>query len=256
MAWEMTAARAWRRATTAIRERKPNPLPRQCEICQCWSAVSLCADCLQRFAPKTVRCSGCALPRYGLTASDGLRCGACLHEPPPWDGCVAAVDYGFPWDDLIGRFKFGQRSDLAVPLADVLRRALPEASLANLAKAVITAVPLSDQRLAERGFNQAWELARRIASAVGLPAEPALLLRCRDTPHQVGLDRKARQRNLRQALMAHSDKLGAIAGLDIVVVDDVMTTGITAQAVTLALRQAGAKSVRFWVLARTLPGGG
>ena len=250
MTW---AATAWRQAATAIRRRSVKALPRQCEICQCWSAASLCAECLQRFAPKTLRCTGCALPLYGLAGSDGLRCGACLHEPPPWDGCVAAVDYGFPWDDLIGRFKFGQRSDLAMPLAGVLRRALPQA---NLAKAVITAVPLSDQRLAERGYNQAWELARRIASAVGLPAEPALLLRCRDTPHQVGLDRKARQRNLRQALLANPDKLAEIAGQDIVVVDDVMTTGMTAQAVTLALRQAGAESVRFWVLARTLAGSG
>ena len=250
MTW---AATAWRQAATAIRRRSVKALPRQCEVCQCWSAASLCAECLQRFAPKTLRCTGCALPLYGLAGSDGLRCGACLHEPPPWDGCVAAVDYGFPWDDLIGRFKFGQRSDLAMPLAGVLRRALPQA---NLTKAVITAVPLSDQRLAERGYNQAWELARRIASAVGLPAEPALLLRCRDTPHQVGLDRKARQRNLRQALLANPDKLAEIAGQDIVVVDDVMTTGMTAQAVTLALRQAGAESVRFWVLARTLAGNG
>ena len=230
--------------------RDRTPLPRQCEVCQCWSAASLCAECLQRFAPKTLRCAGCALPLHGLAASEGLRCGACLHEPPPWDGCVAAVDYGFPWDDLIGRFKFGQRSDLAVALASVLRRALPDVAAAN---AVITAVPLSDQRLAERGYNQAWELARRIARAVGLPAEPALLLRCRDTPHQVGLDRKARQRNLRQALLANPDKLAEIAGQHIVVVDDVMTTGMTAQAVALALRQAGAQSVRFWVLARTLP---
>ncbi len=246
---------AWQRAAVAIRERSTTPLPRQCEICLAWSATSLCGDCLQRFVPATLRCGGCALPWNGQSAGD-LRCGACLRQAPPWDGCIAAVDYGFPWDGLIGRFKFGQRSDLAVPLAGVLRRALPQVRTTGTAGALVTAVPLSEQRLAERGYNQAWELARRVAQAVGMSADPALLLRCRDTPHQVGLDRKARQRNLRQALLANPDKLKSIAGQEIIVVDDVMTTGMTAEAVTLALRQAGARSVRFWVLARTLPAGG
>lgn len=221
-------------------------LPRLCEVCQAWDRTPVCARCRVRFALARPRCPQCGLPSPG-----GAVCGACLGAPPPWSSCVAAVDYGFPWDRLITRFKFGQRPDLAVPLAALLAQALAAAPIGRAT--VVTAVPLSPARLAERGFNQAWQLARRIARALRLPAHAELLLRCRDTPHQVGLDRAQRERNLRQALLAAPERGATIAGRDIALVDDVMTTGMTARAATLALRDAGAASVQVWVVARTLP---
>ena len=167
-------------------------------------------------------------------------------------GCVAAVAYAFPWDRLVARLKFQAQPELAGLLADVMQRALTAAHERPGTPAVqcVLPVPLSTARLAERGYNQAWELARRLARRQGLAARADLLLRLRDTPHQVGLSRAERQRNLRDAMWV-DPRAGRVAGLHLALVDDVLTTGGTAAAATLALRAAGAASVQVWVLART-----
>ncbi len=194
----------------------------------------------------TLRC-----PRCALVSPGGATCGACLRAPPPYSACVAAADYGFPWDRLITRFKFNDQPELAIVLADVLASALRQADA--LPVDLVLPVPLSPSRLAERGFNQAWELARRVAARRGLSADANLLLRLRDTPHQVGLSRAERERNLRDAMWVHTASVARIAHRRIALVDDVMTTGGTAVAATRALLVAGAATVQVWVLARTPP---
>ncbi len=182
-------------------------------------------------------------------------CGRCQHSPPPFQRCVAAVDYAFPWDRLVARFKFQQQAELAGLLAGVLHNALQQSQdsqpLQAAPVAAVLPVPLSEARLAERGYNQAWELARRLAARQGLPAHADWLLRLRDTPHQVGLQRQARERNLRDALWVPPAAAAALAGRHLALVDDVMTTGATVTAATQALLAAGAASVQVWVLART-----
>jgi ComF family protein len=234
---------------SASPQRRPGwRLARQCEICRGWANAAVCSACRSRFVPLLPRCPRCALP-----SPEGAVCGGCLRAPPPWSTCVAALDYAFPWDRLLSRFKFDQRPDLGAPLAALLAQALAARPVER--ETVVTAVPLSAARLAERGYNQAWELARRVARALTLRADPRLLLRCRDTPHQVGLGRAERERNLRQALLATPEHASAIDGRTIALVDDVMTTGVTAQAATRALLAAGAASVSVWVVARTPPEG-
>lgn len=182
----------------------------------------------------------------------GTACGRCQHTPPPFRRCIAAVDYGFPWDRLVARFKFQQQAELAGLLAGVLFDAVQQAQHAPVD--AVLPVPLSDARLAERGYNQAWELARRIAAKLGPPAHADWLLRLRDTPHQVGLHRQDRERNLRavrDALWVPPAAAIALAGRHLALVDDVMTTGSTATAASQALLAAGAASVQVWVLART-----
>ena len=179
---------------------------------------------------------------------------------------MAAADYGFPWDGLVGRFKFQGQPELAGLLAEVMAGAVLRgaAHAAHAAGAgagaagmagveVIVPVPLSDARLAERGYNQAWELARRLAARLRLPALADGLLRLRDTPHQVGLTRQARQRNLRDAMWVAPAAAAQLAGRRVALVDDVLTTGVTAAAASQALLAAGAASVQVWVLARTPP---
>ncbi len=221
-------------------------VPRLCEVCRSWSAAALCSACLTRYAAARTRCPRCALP-----VAAGTSCGTCVVEPPPWDRCVAAVDYAFPWDRLIARLKFGERPDLADPLAALLAAAIRTAPRGPGARPLVTAVPLGPDRIAERGYNQSWEIARRLASRSGLRADPGLLMRCRDTSSQVGLDRRERAANLRQALLAAPDRGAMISGRTIAIVDDVMTTGATSAAATLALRAAGAAAVEVWVVART-----
>ena len=159
------------------------------------------------------------------------------------------ADYGFPWDRLIAAFKFESRADLAGPLAQRLHDALPPAQAD--APQIVVPVPLSPSRLAERGYNQAWELARRMAALRGLPASSNVLLRPWDTAHQADLGRSARQANLRNAFMVDPRQRGAVQGLRVALVDDVMTTGATVREAAAVLLRAGSLAVDVWVIART-----
>ncbi len=220
-------------------------LPSPCEVCRSWSGAALCPACVARFAAPRPRCARCGI---GL-AQAAAACGACLREPPPFERTVCVADYGFPWDRLIADFKFHGRAELAGALAEQLTLAVGAAGL-RLPDGVLP-VPLSDKRLAERGYNQAWELARRVAGALAIPATATLLRRPLDAAHQIELDRPARQRNLRRAFMVDPAQRAGVPGRRFALVDDVMTTGATAHAAADALRRAGAAAVEVWVLART-----
>lgn len=217
----------------------------QCEVCRQWCTGALCADCVARFAAPQPRCARCGL-RLGVAAPT---CGACLPDPPPFAHTVCAVDYGFPWDHLVGEFKFQARPELASALAPLLAAAVRRAAL-PLPDGVLP-MPLAPQRLAQRGYNQAWELARRVAVALRCPARPDWLQRPLDTAPQAELGRAARQRNLRTAFMVDPQHRPGLAGRRVVLVDDVMTTGATVREVAAALLRAGAAAVDVWVLART-----
>lgn len=160
------------------------------------------------------------------------------------------VDYAFPWDGLIAAFKFQGRPELAALLAGLL-----DPALADAAVDLVLPVPLSAARLRERGFNQAWELARRLARARRLAADAHLLLRVRDTPHQTGLGAEERRRNLRHAFLVEPSRKAALAGRRVALVDDVLTGGATSDEAARTLREAGAAEVQLWVVARTPPPG-
>lgn len=156
------------------------------------------------------------------------------------------ADYASPWRELIAGFKFRQQIELAGALADALARAVADEPAPDW----VLPVPLSRERLHERGFNQAWEIARRVARRGRWRASAALLQRVRDTAHQIGMTREQRERNLRDAFWV-DDRSGRLTGRNVALVDDVLTTGATAEAAALALRRAGADSVVLWVIART-----
>jgi ComF family protein len=214
-------------------------LPGQCEVCRRWAGGRLCADCLGRFAPQRPRCTRCALPLDG-----GARvCGECLRDPPPFEHTACVADYGFPWDRLIADFKFRG----SVELAGALAASLADAVAALPAPDLVLPVPLSARRLAERGYNQAWELARRLRR----PARADVLQRPIDSAHQADLSRAGRLANLRAAFVVDARRRRLLAGRRVALVDDVFTTGATARCAAAALRHAGAGAVDVWVLART-----
>ena len=219
-------------------------LPRRCLVCASWGGTALCPACVQRFAAPRSRCPRCAEPTPGHQV-----CGRCLRQPPAFCALRAAVDYAFPWDGLLQRLKFHDQPELAAALADLLSAVLADGA-GDAAQAVLP-VPLSRQRLAGRGFNQAWELARRVARARRLPAHADLLQRLRDTPHQVGLSRAQRADNLRDAFWLPPAARPVVRGRHLALVDDVLTTGMTAQVAGEVLLAAGAASVQVWVVART-----
>ena len=229
--------------------------PSLCAVCNGWGTQRVCADCLMRFAAAVPRCTGCALQVPAGVA----RCGACLTDPLPFERSVAAVDYAYPWDSLITHFKFHGALDLAPALARGLADAVDRSDAARgvdtasplQPPSLLLPVPLSDARLRERGYNQAWELARRMARLLRCPADARLLLRVRDTPHQLAFPPAQRAGNVRAAFAVEPRRSAELRGRSVALVDDVMTTGATAAEIARVLLQAGAAQVQVWAVART-----
>ena len=219
--------------------------PSLCAVCRGWGRGRVCASCLDRFAAPVPRCRRCALP----LAATAAVCGTCLTTPPPFDAALAAVDYRPPWDRLVTAFKFHGALDLAAVFADAIVGA--ERRRAAARPALVLPVPLGAARWRERGYNQAWELARRVARRLDLVAEPDLLLRLRETAHQLALPLAERAGNVRGAFAVEPRRRAELRGRHVAIVDDVMTTGSTAAEIAGVLRQAGAATVEIWVLART-----
>ena len=220
--------------------------PSLCAVCEGWGLGRVCADCRQRFAPIVPRCRHCA-----LQVPAGIEtCGECLASPPPFDAAFARVDYAYPWDRLIPAFKFHAALDLAPLVVEAMVEAGVDGA-AETRESLVVPVPLSDVRLRERGFNQAWELGRRLAPRIGGRAEPSLLLRLRDTPHQIALPPGERAGNVRGAFAIEPRRRSEIRGRTVALVDDVMTTGSTAAEIAHVLRHAGAARIEVWVVART-----
>jgi ComF family protein len=163
---------------------------------------------------------------------------------------VAAFDYVYPWAGLLGRFKFHGAVDLAGPLARALAAAVDQAPGLPAVDLVLP-VPLAAERLRERGYNQAWELARRVARRRGLRADATLIERVRNTAHQLALPRAERAANVHAAFVLGPRASAQVAGRRVVLVDDVMTTGATLAEATRVLLRGGAAEVQCWVVART-----
>jgi ComF family protein len=217
-------------------------LSSQCEVCRRWSGQRLCGDCAGRHAAAVPRCTRCALrlPAAAL-------CGECLRDPPPFSRTTCVADYGFPWDRLIADFKFQGRAELAPALAALMGDAIADTERHTL----VLPVPLARQRLAERGYNQAWELARRVARRHRLEARHDLLIRALEGLHQAELTRAERLANLRAAFVVEPRLRNQLQGRPVALVDDVLTTGATAREAARVLLQAGAATVEVWVFART-----
>lgn len=219
-----------------------------------WLFGGVCFVC-RGAAEQGLLCGGCAAdlprltapacPRCALPGSSGGVCGRCLAQPPRYDGTLAAVAYAFPADILVQALKF--RGELA--LAPLLGELLLERIAAAPRPECLVPVPLAADRLRARGFNQAMEIARRVGRKAGIPLAPELCTRVRDTPAQTDLPWAERARNVRGAFAV----AGQLDGARIAVLDDVMTTGATLDAVADAFKRAGAASVECWVVARTLP---
>ena len=206
-----------------------------CFLCRGTAQGVLCEDC----DAELPRLKQPLCPRCALASPRGESCGRCLAEPPPYDATVAALAYGFPADVLIHALKF--RGELA--LAAFAGKLLLE----RISAAVdfIVPVPLSAERLRERGYNQSVEIAR----ALGRPIELDVCARTRHTAAQTELPLADRRRNVRGAFLCRR----GLGGKSIAVVDDVMTTGATLGEIATALKAAGAARVVNWVVARTFP---
>jgi ComF family protein len=160
-----------------------------------------------------------------------------------FDGAFAAYEYRFPVDRLVQRFKYS--GDLAI--GHWLAVELAGRVAAEPRPHVLVPMPLTNARLRERGFNQAAQMARVLSARLGVPAALRMIERVRDAPSQSGLTRRARRANLRGAFHCPAP----LRGRHVVLVDDVITTGASADAACAVLKRAGAARVDVWALART-----
>jgi ComF family protein len=198
-----------------------------------------CSDCWSQLDFLTA--TGCARCSRPLGVNDGLTCANCMAEPPDYDAVIAAVAYGDIAKRVVLRLKHARRPGLARTIAAVLSDRLPEGAL-------LVPVPLHRWRLWSRGFNQTVAIARALKARRTMPCDVMVLKRKRATPTLRGLGPAQRRKAVRGAF----DVVRRLDGQHILLVDDVLTTGATANACARALKKAGAARVTLVCWARVL----
>lgn len=191
-----------------------------------------------------------------LSVSFRWRCIACYQQDLSFDRCITPFTYQYPVSDIILNYKYQRQrywrscinrlfsNYIALfrnDLYDKLSFPLPD---------IVVPVPISPMKLYSRQFNQAEEIARNIAKALAVPQENHAVIKVRDTPAQASLSFNQRQRNSQQAFSLGKGA-GTLQGKAVMIVDDVITTGSTANQMAKLVKQAGATSVEVWGLART-----
>ncbi len=209
---------------------------------------ALCGPCWRDtpFIGGTV-CESCGVPVVGDRDGFRIECDDCLKRPPPWQAGRAALLYQGKARSLILALKHGDRPELACPAA----RWMAQAGRELLRSDLLTApVPLHWSRLLKRRYNQSALLAQHLAREVGLDCVPDLLRRTRRTPVLDGKTAHERAEILQDAISVHPRCLQHIQGQDILLVDDVMTSGATLAACTRVCQAAGANHIFVLALAR------
>ena len=186
-------------------------------------------------------------PQCGL-ASSGMVCGSCINSPPDFDATRAVFLYAYPIDAMMLRYKYGSMLNLGNTFGEFLTEKVNvEDCLKNID--LIIPMPMHPQRLKERGFNQALEIAKVLTKNCKEKLNYKSVERQTLTPPQASLPLKERVKNIKGAFKVNAD----LGGKRIAIVDDVMTTGASLNELAKTLKKAGASHVECWVVARTLP---
>ncbi|MEY2994594.1 MAG: hypothetical protein RL357_1529 [Pseudomonadota bacterium] len=239
-------------------------MPSRCIMCGVWPTAApttpWCAECDAKWVVPLNRCTQCAR-RLDLPATV---CGECLSHPPSLDHCIAAVDYAFPWPPLIYTLKGSSGQAWGKPLATLMAKAwLSNPELLGTPK-IWAPIPLHNQTLRSRGHNQSWSLLRGLirSAAFGRADQSIVDLlerpRLNEVQHQLG--RAERQRNMQFAFRFNERHRNVVesaiqkeAGLQVVLIDDVYTTGATLNAAARAIKAHWPVQVSALVFAHTPP---
>lgn len=220
-------------------------IPPSCQLCgSSADDEELCHHCAT-----SVRAVGYACPLCALPNDDGSVCQSCTHHPPVWQGVQSLFVYDGAIRELMHLWKYQKRRSAGRVLHDrlaqwLLHHRLPEVD-------GVVSIPMHRNKLAKRGFNTAYELARVVARYQQIPLLNRVLVRQFETPAQAGLSKQERQSNLVGAFRVEVDRL--IGYRRVLLVDDVLTTGATLTACTQLLISAGVVEVYLVTLARALP---
>ena len=204
----------------------------------------VCPDCHQSIGKAVSVCRVCAAPLLSF-ATTCHTCEACLRKTSPFSRVWMVGSYCDPLKEAIHRLEYREQIFLSRGLGELLGDCLAEEDPPP-AFDLILPVPLHLNRLRQRGYNQALEIARPLGRRTGWPVDALRLQRLRATPPQQGLPLAARERNLSGAF--HCE--GSLYGARVLLVDDVMTSGATVRECSRVLKQAGAREVAVAILAR------
>ncbi len=220
--------------------------PPTCVLCGApgVAGLDLCGGCAADLPGNRSCCARCALPFDG-PIPEGTLCGPCQRRPPAFERCFAPLRYETPLPFLIGGLKFRGRLNIARLLGQYLAAAIGD--LGTPLPEVLVPVPLHRARLAERGYNQALEIARILGRELGIPVDARCCSRVQATQPQAGLDERARRHNIRGAFAAAD----TLPWRHLALLDDVVTTGSTVSEASRVLLGAGAERVEVWAVART-----
>lgn len=207
-----------------------------------------CVDCWQTLdflgPPACVRC---AMPLPHDLGAEAM-CASCHADPPAFDRAAAAIAYGDVARTVALRLKYGGRPGVARTMAGQMARLAGDVP----ADTLVVPVPLHRRRLWSRGYNQALLIARGVADRRDLACLPDTLVRTKPTPVLRGLGRKARAQAVAGAFAVPAGARARLKGRMILLVDDVYTSGATANACARVLKRAGAAEVRLLCWARVL----
>ena len=234
-------------ASCLICEQSADSVTRLCESCNAFMRQSRQSS-QEEGEQSPQRCLRCAVDLDSGLSDGALHCAQCIKQPPRFHCCVTATSYNPLTGKLLNQLKHHNKLSATAPMAANMVDAIQahyEHSPASID--LVIPVPLHIDRLRQRGFNQANELAKPICKALGLPRAFNLCERRFDNPPQQRAGLAARHKNLRGAFIAHKD----VKGKNIAIVDDVVTTGATANAVTKSLLDAGAARCDIWCFSRT-----
>ena len=218
-------------------------IPQTCLLCgyRGMGDHLLCAGCETDLPWLGYCCSVCAIP---LPKKAPDICGHCQHKAPAFDQTQALFHYASPVDKLITGLKFNSRLVNARMLGDLMATKIEAAG--GVRPEALLPVPLHRQRLRERGFNQALELARPLAKTWNIPLLKQPVRRVRATTAQMELPAKERHRNIRRAF----ECVSPLPYEHIAIVDDVITTGATVNELARLLKKQGIKTVEVLAIAR------
>lgn len=215
--------------------------PDHCQLCDAPATEGLCPSCREDLPYNRHACIQCGLP---LPQPLEVVCGNCQQKPPPVDRSWIPFLYAAPLDRLIGQFKFSEQLPRGRLLSRLLEQQLPAAlPMPEL----LIPVPLHPDRLRQRGYNQALELAKPLARRLGIPIDHRSCQRTVQTRPQHALQKQQRARNLRGAFRI----IRPLAARHVALVDDVVTTGNTVNELARQLKRAGVVQVDVWAVART-----
>jgi ComF family protein len=222
--------------------------PPHCVACQRLGAW-LCDDCLAKI--ETISppvCERCGLPL--ASTQDPQLCAPCRTKPHQLDRLLASAFHSGPLRTAIHQFKYEDFQSLAGPLGSLMAEGWARLAPGGPEPDVLVPIPLHPRRQRQRGYNQATLLARELGSRLGRPIDEATLIRTKATAPQVDLNARERQENVRDAFACRNDNL---SGQQVMLVDDVCTTGATLESAAVALQSIGARSIWAYTLARARP---